>query len=220
MGKIKDLTGKKFGMLKVISRAGVKYNRRVIWLCKCDCGNEVEVGSELLIGGKTKSCGCIRGNGQHKRGKDFKGHRHGMSYTPIHDVWLHMRQRCYNPRDSFYADYGGRGITVCEKWETFEGFYEDMGPLYQDGLTIDRIDVNGNYCKDNCRWVDSITQANNKRNNRIETIGGVTDTLTNLCRLYGISERAVRTRLKIGWSIEKALKTPIRPHKKYKEYGK
>jgi hypothetical protein len=110
-------------------------------------------------------------------------------------------------------DYGGRGIRVCDKWQVFEGFWNDMGATYKDGLTIDRIDVNGDYAPGNCKWATWKEQANNKRNNHYVFYNGERMTLKEACMKQGINYQAVSARLKLGWDFEKAIKTPIRPHK-------
>jgi hypothetical protein len=214
---IKDLTGQRFGNLIVIKATEKRKFKHVVWLCKCDCGNEKEIIGNALTSGQCKSCGCLRVKKSWDKGKNATNYLHGMSRTPIHNAWIHMRQRCYNGNDKSYPDYGGRGITVCKKWQTFEGFYEDMGSSYKEGYSIDRIDVNGNYEPSNCRWATNLVQANNKRDNKRYTVEGITDTMSNLSRKYGITHYAVRTRLMLGWDVEKAFMIPVRKHKTYKK---
>lgn len=120
-----------------------------------------------------------------------------------------MKARCLNPKHKSYGGYGGRGITVCEKWLQFEGFYEDMGEKPEGKYSLDRIDNNGGYSKDNCRWVDSKTQSNNKRNNVMLAIDGVTQSLTLWAEHYNISPITVRSRLKLGWDTIDALTRPV-----------
>jgi hypothetical protein len=144
--------------------------------------------------------------------------KHKMMNSPLYKPWQNMKNRCRNPKTTHYKDYGGRGITYCEKWETFEGFYEDMWPSYEKGLTLDRIDVNGNYCKDNCRWATIYEQANNKRRNLIYTYNGETDTLKNLCRLFNkdyslILQRVRRQNLDIVSAMEMPLHPGIKTRK-------
>lgn len=121
-----------------------------------------------------------------------------------------MKNRCYRQNNKDYKNYGGRGITVCEKWLTFEGFWKDMQEGYADNLTIDRIDVNGNYEPGNCRWATPKQQCNNRRNNRVFEYTGQRFNLTELATLHGITKHLLFDRLKTGWSLDKALKTPIR----------
>lgn len=205
MSKFVDLTGQKFGRLTVLSYAGKSKNGSFIWNCRCDCGNtRVAVGCEMKSG-NTSSCGCLAHDVLVKRNT-----KHGMANTPIYAVWSAMKNRCLNPNDEHYDNYGGRGIKLSEKWLTFEGFYEDMGDSYKKGLTIERRDSNGNYYKENCVWETRLVQGNNTRRNRIETVNGVTGTLAQLCRKFDVSYCAVRHRTDRGMSIEEAFNKPFR----------
>lgn len=167
MGKFQDLTGQKFGKLTVISCVSeigesAKYN------CKCECGNSVIAYGHNLVSGTTKSCGCIRRN--KARNLKFK---HGKVKTRLYKCWLNMKNRCHNPNTVDYKNYGGRGITICPEWQEFEPFYEwAMANGYSDDLTIDRIDVNGNYEPDNCRWATMKEQSRNRTDNCIVEING------------------------------------------------
>lgn len=153
-----DLKDRVFGRLKVLERSNeIGSKRGAIWLCVCDCGSSISVRGDSLRSGVTNSCGCYHSD---------KVKTHGKTGTPVYKCWQHMVQRCYNENRKAYKDYGGRGIKVCDRWlepapNGFLNFLEDMGE--SRGLTLDRIDVDGDYCKDNCRWADWVVQANNRR---------------------------------------------------------
>lgn len=166
-----DLTGKKFGRLTVVSFAGRKRNNHnnythPLWSCMCDCGTPIEVKESYLKCGDTKSCGCLS--------KDFAqtlNRTHSLSNTKQHRVWTNMKMRCLNSKNTDYEYYGGRGITLDENWKDFNNFWADMGGDYSDDLTLDRIDVNGNYCKDNCQWIPQPQQSRNQRKKKSNKSG-------------------------------------------------
>lgn len=202
MGKFKDIQGQRFNNLTVLNLSD-KTNRGFWWICKCDCGNEVRVLGSNIIRGHSKSCGCIRA-----KASSDSHYKHGMINTRIYKIWVGIKTRCTDVNSRPYKNYGGRGITICDKWMMFEGFYEDMGSGYSDNLSIDRVDNNKGYSKENCKWSTRIEQANNVRNNHIVVVDGITDTLANMSRRYNINYKMAAQRIKLGWDIDKVFKTP------------
>lgn len=196
MGKIKDMTGMRFGRLVVLEFRGLNKEKRATWLCKCDCGNtKVIVGKNIRKG--TNSCGCLQ--------KELHYTSHKMTKTRPFKIWCGMKTRCNDENRKSYHNYGGRGITYDDKWENFEGFWEDMGDTYEDGLTLDRIDPNGNYCKENCRWATPEQQANNKRITKYITYNGITKTRSQWCKDLNLNYTTIRYRQDNGWSPAKIL---------------
>ena len=203
MNKCIDLTGQKFGKLAVIQRIGSK-DRKAVWRCRCDCENIVDVVGKDLRNGHTKSCGCLRVE------QTSKVHRtHGKSKSRLFSIWQAMLKRCYRNNNKDYKRYGGRGITVCEEWLKFEPFNDwAVANGYKEGLTIDRIDTNGNYEPSNCRWATIKEQCNNRTNNSFITYNGKTQTITQWADELGINYRTLVGRVKrLHWSVEKAFTT-------------
>lgn len=218
MPKFVDLTGQKFGKLKVLGQAGKDKWGNFRWLCRCECGQEKIICGTDLKSGKTKSCGCLRKEVTIKRSTK-NGHNIKIETSRIYDSWRNMIQRCTNPNRNDYKNYGGRGITVCERWSGENGFIhflEDMGERPK-GCSIDRINNNKGYCKENCRWVTPTQQARNTQKNLLQTYRGKTQCLAEWAEECDIPYRTLQARLcQYGWSIEKALTTPVGKYKKRK----
>lgn len=212
---ITDLTGKRFGRLKVKEMANYRKGKRVVWTCECQCGNVIDIpGIYLTKKNGTKSCGCIT-------------KKHGMFGTRIYNVWHTMKERCYVKTQISYPNYGGRGIKVCPEWQEFIPFMEwSYANSYDENAkrgecTLDRIDPNGNYCPENCRWVSWDIQANNKTDNVYIEYNGVIDTLSNHARNVGISPVLAEDRKIKGKSIDEIFSTKsLRKVKKVAQYDK
>lgn len=203
--------GERFGRLTVIDIADphIQPSGKHMQMrrCLCDCGNEVVVAAQSLNNGRTKSCGCLRSE------RSIECHTTNQYHDDrLYGIWNAMRQRCNNVNDRNYPNWGGRGITVCDEWNTFDVFYEwaiDHG--YTDNTTIDRIDNNGSYCPENCRWTDAKGQANNRRSNRYIDINGEKKTVAQWADVSGISASTIYARLTVyGWSPEEAVFAPVR----------
>lgn len=209
MSKKNDMTGQKYGRLTVEKRAPSAKSGNIRWHCKCECGNETIVYGSHLRNGNTKSCGCLET--ETKRSMHLK---HKMSGTRLYNIWSWMKRRCNDEDVEDYFNYGGRGITYCEEWEEFIPFRDwALENGYSDELTIDRIDVNGNYEPSNCRWVDMKTQANNTRKNVHVTIDGVTKTIPEWSELSGVNAQTLWWRYyngKTGKDLIKKVRTKKR----------
>ena len=201
----KDLTGQRFNYLTVLEYAGRKGNR-TMWKCLCECGNTTFVDSRSLKSGNTKACGCHQSDGW------GNSKTHGMSKTKIYRTWMGMKNRCYRKSNKHYGNYGGRGIKVCDEWMNSFELFRDWAfkSGYSEELTLDRIDNDGNYCPENCRWVDRFEQMNNTRSNHRITFNGNTMTLTEWSRKIGLPAHVLRNRINnYGWSEEEALTIPL-----------
>jgi hypothetical protein len=199
-----NLLGRRFGRLVVVAKAPSR-GSSACWECQCDCGTSVVVRGGNLVAGHTKSCGCCQ-----RESARAARTTHGMSKSQEYKIWRGMLDRCENPNHTFYHLYGGRGIEICEEWHCFESFYADMGARPSPKHTLDRIDNDGGYSPANCRWATSVQQQGNRTNSRILTFRGESMCLAAWARRIGCSEEVIRARLKSGWSIERALTTPVR----------
>ena len=196
MTALKDITAKKFGRLTALYKLHNCSKKRVHYLCICDCGNFTEVASNNLTNGKIKSCGCLRGKNHHK------------CDTRLYRIYYNMKNRCYNKDLPQYKDWGGRGITLCDEWlNDFMAFYNwAIENGYNDSLSIDRVDNDGNYEPLNCRWVTSKQQSRNTRRNNNITINGEMHCLSEWCEILNLNYSNVLSRIyKLNWSIEEAL---------------
>lgn len=202
MPKRFELEGRRFGRVLV----GAWVPEKMKWSCACDCGKTWLVQSSHLTAGNTTSCGCARADRLSDRMTT-----HGMSKTPTYKSWCELVARCTNPANHAFSDYGGRGIRVCDRWLTsFESFLEDMGERPAGDMSIDRIDVNGDYEPDNCRWATRVEQSNNRRNIQLIEFGGRRQTVTQWAAELGMPMKSLYKRIADGWSVERAFTTPIR----------
>jgi hypothetical protein len=206
-------------MLTIISAPFAKKvgrsNRKYVQ-AKCDCGH---IGSYLqydVMRGHSFRCGpCSTRVGAKKITKHGESSR---NHTTVEfKIWARMLYRCINKKNPAYEAYGGRGITVCESWQSYENFLADMGRRPSPAYSIDRIDVNKGYFKENCRWATAMTQANNRRSNVFWEINGQLKTIAEWCQLYGIKQSTVYARVKRGWNQMDALKKPINPNPTLKQ---
>lgn len=204
MPKFLDRSGQVFGRLTVVHATDERtFSGSVKWLCRCVCGNEKVVSGAALKAGHSMSCGCLFKEVAAEKGRKKK--THGLSASKVYRSWTGMKRRCYTVSDKKYADYGGRGIRVCDRWiASFENFLADMG-MPGHGQTLDRRDVDGDYTPDNCRWATQLEQQNNRRDNVIVDLGGERLTMAQYARKHGLNEDKIQQRLARGWSMEKAV---------------
>ena len=206
-----NLTGERFGKLVAIKTIGKNKNGAYLWQCKCDCGNEIIANVGNLKNGHTKSCGCLRVD---RCKTNFT--KHGLEHTRLYGIWSDMRLRCYDEKNIAYHRYGGRGITICDEWKNDVKAFYDWATAngYKDSLTIDRIDNDGNYCPENCRWATVKEQASNRRSNILVTHNGKTQTMKKWANEVGTPYKVVWARMqKLGWSAERALTEPVKKGK-------
>lgn len=203
--KVHDLSGITYGSLTVLGRHPVKYKSGVKWDCQCACGTQKVLFGGQLRQGKTTSCGCLLPQQARERAL-----RHGLTRTPEHRSWSSMRSRCNNPNHHAYDYYGGRGIKVCERWDSFELFLADMGPRPSLSHSLDRIDNDKGYSPDNCRWATQIEQRLNNSSIRLVEIDGVTRRLFEWSHISGIPFDVLFKRLEAGWDPKRAITQPRR----------
>lgn len=199
MGKMRDLTGQQFGRLTAINSLPAHgSNAAIMWICICECGNTAIIRGTDLTSGHTRSCGCLQKIPKAVRASDLR----------LHNIWSNMKQRCNNPNKPDYKYYGARGIAVCKEWsEDFWNFFHwAMTHGYKAGLTIERINNDGDYEPENCKWITAADQTRNTRANRIFVIQGRKFTLADICRIYGQHPSTVSNRLKKGMTIHEALR--------------
>lgn len=215
----KDMSGKVFGHLTVLQRVSSDDKKRARWLCQCDCGRTVIAVGAMLRCGHIRSCNA-----------NIHRQKYGGTYKKLYKLYSAMSQRCFNPNNSQFKDYGGRGITMCEewrnnynafrKWALLSGYREETLPNGLNKWTIDRINVNGNYEPGNCRWITCQEQQLNKRDNVVITYKGETKTATEFAKQYNIPAHNLWYRLKHGWSVEAAIETPVKKRSVPKERPK
>ena len=209
-----DITGKKYGRLTVLSHNG-HIGEVIAWDCKCDCGNSLRVIGKALKNGNTKSCGCLASETVIRRNESNA--THGMTGSPTYISWDSMKQRCTNANHKSFAHYSD--FKICDRWlNSFENFLEDMG-IRPRGMTLDRIDTNGNYEPDNCRWSTATEQGQNRNSNRVITYKGKTQVCIQWSRDFGIPDKTFLYRLKKGWSMEDALNVEVKYSNCKKNYG-
>lgn len=202
--KKQDLTGLVYGQLTVLQElpSNGKYTR---WLCRCDCGKEKSIISVALRQGTTVSCGCYG-----RKNSSQRNSTHGMSKSPEYYIWDSMKQRCCNAKSKGFKAYGGKGISLCDEWLSFDNFFADMGNRPDDKSQIDRIDNNKGYSKENCRWVSMTENCRNKGNNRLITYNNVTKCMSAWAEETGLKRVTIQHRLNAGWSDADAITKPLR----------
>lgn len=199
------VVGQQFGRWVILSAdIGRTKGGKLLCKCKCVCGVGRIVMAESLRSGTSKSCGCL----QREIMRSYST-KHGQAFTSGYNSWSKAKSRCTNPTNKDYSYYGGRGITFCKRWNKFENFYADMGPM-PTGHTLERVDNSKGYYPGNVKWATRLEQANNQRSNRMISLHGQSQTLAQWSRHTGLNEATIRRRLQLGWSIEKALAAPSR----------
>lgn len=198
-----DITGDRFGRLLVLRPSHQDKRGEWHWACCCECGTNTTVAGSRLRALRTRSCGCLSRELLVKRQTT-----HGMGNSPEYTAWQHMRRRCSDPNNADYKNYGARGIQVCERWNTFELFYCDMGPRPSLAHSIDRINNDGNYEPNNCRWATCTQQRRNSRSNHHLTFHGETMCICEWAERLGMNRMTLYHRIRRGWNTERALTEP------------
>lgn len=206
-GKIKNLIGNQYGFLEVVGLAPNGKLPGAYWFCKCSCGSIIPVRANSLKSGYNKSCGCKTKEMISKTSK-----RHGKIKHDLYYVWAGMKKRCENPNHEYYSRYGGRGITICERWQNIDNFIEDMNPRPSPKYTIERMDNNKGYSLENCRWATKLEQCSNKSNNRYIEYNNEKLTISQWARKLGINKGTLRDRLDSGWAVEDVLFKEVREY--------
>lgn len=203
----KDMIGKRFGRLTVLEEIDQKNSRGLTcYVCKCDCGNIVNVCGRDMTREHTLSCGCL-----HKKIMQKRFLKHGGHGTRLYSIWRGMSTRCNIKNTDYYKHYGGKGVKICDEWKDFSVFRDwALANGYADNLTLDRIDFNGNYCPENCRWLTIKEQSNNRSSNHCITYKGMTKTISQWAEYFGLSYSAMSARVYNGWSMERIEYTPPR----------
>lgn len=209
MSKLIDLTGNRYNHLLVIERAENAKGGIAVWKCVCDCGNISYVRGQNLKSNAVQSCGCLKHEPAHNR-------THGLSKNPLYKRWYQIKMRCYNPSCKSYLNYGARGIKMCDDWknsvEAFAKWAIENG--YKDDLTIERINNDGDYCPENCKWITKSEQPNNRRSCYSITYNGKTQNLAEWCKELGLNYKFIHNRIhKCGWTFKDAISVPVHVEK-------
>lgn len=213
---VEDLAGQSFSRWTVLRRLTdhIRHGEKLRWVCRCECGTEKDIAGHDLRNGQSKSCGCLKidtaGDQRRTHGQSGNFHK-GIQASAEYRIWIGMKNRCYVPSATGYANYGGRGITVCDRWnESFEAFLEDMGPKPSPTHSIDRFpDSEGNYCPENCRWATRTQQNRNTRKNHLLTYRGETLSIAEWAERLKLDPRTLCMRIIRGWTTERAIETPV-----------
>lgn len=208
--RVKNLVGQVFGRLTVTSYSRPQKKGYHYWWCQCSCGKVIEAGNQGLVTGDKRSCGCLKKENATAMGKSKR--IHGMRGSREYGIWNGIKDRTLNKNGQYWDRYGGRGVTICDGWrDSFEAFYADMGPSPGKDYSIDRIDNDGGYSKDNCRWATRKEQCRNRKSNARITIDGVTRTKVEWVELSSISPNTIQYRVRVaGIPFEQAIKSPVR----------